>query len=110
MLWAIVIAYFSLTSVPTSIPHSFFGWDKFHHLCGYAVFTVAGGWAMGLTSRAFSYSFLLAVTYGGLMELAQGVLTNNRTPDWLDFLANLTGATIVMIFATCVRILRTRNQ
>lgn len=100
--WAAAIAWLSLTPSPPSLAQPFLGWDKFQHASAYAILTLAGGLALGGTSRAFGGSFVLALIYGGGMELLQGALTSNRNPDWLDFLANLTGAVVTLLIALCV--------
>jgi len=99
---AAVIAWLSLTPSPPSIAHPFLGWDKLQHASAYAMLTLAGGWALGGTGRAFGGSLILALIYGGGMELLQGALTSNRAADWLDFLADLTGATVTALIAICV--------
>jgi VanZ family protein len=96
---ASAIAWLSLTPSPPSIAHPFLGWDKFQHASAYAILTLTGGWALGGTCRDFGRALILALIYGGGMELAQGALTRNRTADWLDFLANLTGAATVVLIA-----------
>ena len=100
--WAAAIAWLSLTPSPPSLADPFLGWDKFQHASAYAILTLTGGWALGGTTRAFGGSFVLALVYGGGMELLQGALTRNRAPDWLDFLANLTGAAVTLLIALYV--------
>lgn len=98
--WGVAIAWLSLTPSPPKLHSPLIGWDKFQHATAYTVLTFMGGWAFGRTRRAFAGAFILAVLYGGAMELAQGFLTVNRTADWLDELANLTGAGVTVVLAT----------
>lgn len=102
IVWAIAIAWLSLTPSPPTINHSFLGWDKFQHAAAYAILTLSGGWAFGATTRAFGRCLILVLIYGGSIELAQGYLTRNRTADWLDFLANLIGAVAVVLIAVFI--------
>ena len=41
--------------------------------------------------------FLIAVAYGGLIELYQGYLLTDRVADWIDFTANVIGALIGVV-------------
>lgn len=53
----------------------------------------------------------LAVLFGMLIELLQGVLTSYRQPDWFDILANTTGVLLaVIIFLFFERSLKRLNS
>ncbi len=97
--WGAAIAWLSLTPAPPKLQSPLIGWDKFQHASAYAVLTLFAGYAFGRTRRTFLGAFLLAICYGGIMELAQGYLTANRTADWLDELANLTGSGVTAVLA-----------
>ncbi len=65
--------------------------DKITHFIAYGV--LAGGAGLG-GMRVFSRRWLIVpglILWSGLLELLQG-LTQNRSPDWLDMLANSAGA------------------
>ena len=98
-VWGATIAWLSLTPSPPVLRQPLLGWDKFQHASAYALLTLLGGWAFGGTRRAFCGLFLLALVYGGSLELAQGYLTSYRSADWLDWVANLTGAGVVTLIA-----------
>ena len=97
--WGSSIAWLSLTPSPPSLHSPLLGWDKFQHASAYALLTFTGGWAFGRTRRAFVGAFFLAILYGGAMELFQGYFTGNRSADWLDELANLTGSGVAAALA-----------
>lgn len=97
--WGVAIAWLSLTPSPPLLHQPLLGWDKFQHASAYAILTVAGGRAFGGTRRAFGGAFFIALVYGGSIELAQGYLTSNRSADWLDFVANMTGAGVVALIS-----------
>lgn len=42
--------------------------------------------------------FGASAAFGMLIEVLQGVLTNYREPEWLDILANVTGALLACLF------------
>ena len=42
-------------------------------------------------ARAKSVAFTIAIAYGALLEVGQGWLMQDRTPDFFDFLANVLG-------------------
>ena len=99
--WTVFITLLSLfsfkgDSLPSvDIPHL----DKAVHFTFYFVFTFLG--CLGYRElksknttikRAVFVSILIAVIYGMVIEVLQGVATAHRDPDVLDFLANSVGA------------------
>jgi VanZ family protein len=71
--------------------------DKWQHLVGYAVLTL---WFCGLVERRHHWRLLLAcIAYGGVMEILQGTLTTGRQADWLDVVANGSGALMAVMVA-----------
>ena len=72
--------------------------DKIGHAIAYCGFTIiwfawcffseklAKSWSQGLL-----YGAIFAFVWGLLMELAQGMLTDYRMPEYLDVMANTTG-------------------
>ena len=92
----LVISWLSLTPAPPEIEGDFFGWDKLQHAAAYGVFTLLAGWAFGIFSiglkRRWRMAVVGAVTFGGLLEIAQGVFTTARTAEWGDLLADMVGA------------------
>lgn len=99
---ALLIAYLSL-SPADGLPEV--RWtDKISHFIAYAGFgaplAVALGRSRWLTAVAF------ATAYGALMELAQGTLTAERTPDLFDAIANTLGACAGVGFACALLVLK----
>lgn len=92
----LVISWLSLTPTPPEIPGDFFGWDKLQHAGAYGIFALLASWAFGTFSldwkRSWRLAVLAAVTFGGMLEIAQGVLTTWRSAEWGDLLADLLGA------------------
>jgi VanZ family protein len=41
--------------------------------------------------------FILAVIYGGLLEIMQAKLFSNRSADWQDFVANSVGCFVALL-------------
>ena len=64
--------------------------DKLGHFIGYL--TVAMLLALGWRQAPLWLLWLVATVSGGLAELAQGMLTTTRSMEWLDLLANVSGA------------------
>lgn len=108
MLWALVILV--LCGMPgKSIPHISFlellSFDKFVHACIFFTFFVLTVRGFSLQSRFLSLqqspkliAFIICVTYGGLMEVMQGTLFQDRSADVLDFIANSFGCTMGIVF------------
>ena len=64
--------------------------DKLVHFIFYFVFVVL--WCFGLHKTDKIKILLIAVVYGIIIEILQYVLTENRTADFYDVLANSSGA------------------
>ncbi|MEO0038387.1 MAG: hypothetical protein RIQ59_1598 [Bacteroidota bacterium] len=69
--------------------------DKYVHFLFYFVFVIVWFLFLDRTKYAKSVKLLaliLAITFGVLMEICQGLFTTTRTPDVYDVLANSIGA------------------
>ena len=65
------------------------GWDKANHCIGYFLLTT---WFTGVARRSrYLIVGVLLIAFGGSMEIAQGLMHEGRTADWLDVLANSIG-------------------
>ena len=74
--------------------------DKLVHICMYGGLCILL-WFEYLSCHRTINSFrmligaiLLPVTFSGMIELAQAYATENRSGDWLDFIANISGIII----------------
>jgi VanZ family protein len=94
--YVILLCWLSLTPSPPVIEDDFFGWDKVQHAGAYGVFTLLAGWACGTfpldRKRCWLCAVVVAITFGGVLEIVQGVFTATRTAEWGDLLADLVGA------------------
>ena len=100
-LWMIVVM--GLYSIPGSDLESMSFWqamslDKLAHLICFAILslTMAAGFRRqnlfgGLNSHPFRYAILIGVIYGGVLELIQGAVFEERHSDVYDFVANSLG-------------------
>ena len=71
--------------------------DKAMHFSGYCILAL---WFAGVARRSRYFAvgaFLIA--FGGSLEIAQGLMHEGRTADWLDFLANSLGITTGLVVA-----------
>ena len=67
------------------------GWDKANHATGYFLLTT---WFTGVARRnRYLVVGVLLIGFGGALEIAQGMMHEGRSADWLDFLANSLGVT-----------------
>jgi len=67
-------------------------WDKANHCIGYFLLTT---WFTGVSRRSrYLLVGALLIAFGGALEIAQGLMHEGRTADWLDFLANSLGVTV----------------
>lgn len=101
-LWAVAIMWMSLSPHPPK-PPQVLSWDKLQHATAYGVLTFLAGWAFApyfpKLRRGWLWAVCFAVAFGVAMELAQGLLSDVRTADPLDALANACGAAAVFVLA-----------
>lgn len=103
--WTLFITYACLTAaanVPKvawlNIQHK----DKIVHFTFYLVFTLL--WVLDLIkAKRFSPKkarivvFIIAVLFGIIIEICQGLFTKERSPDALDVLANTSGSAAAIL-------------
>ncbi len=94
IFWTIVITTLSLITIGNigeSIAIS--NKDKYVHFLFYFVFTIL--WILYFKYKQFDnlkIVLLIAIFYGILMEIFQGIFTTTRHPDVYDVIANSLGA------------------
>lgn len=100
LTWAIIIAIASLAHITPPdalkdklIPHS----DKIIHIGIYAIFSFLLLWD-NKKSKAINLRLLLAFLYGALMEILQYLLTDYRSMEFDDVIANTIGVFIGLFF------------
>ena len=99
MIAAVVVV--SLIPPPSLPPVAFDGIDKVEHVVGYFVLSAMGCALFArMPTRARIAAALVALGVG--LEIAQGQLTANRTPDVLDAVANAIGV-VLGLMATPLR-------
>lgn len=118
LLLVVVIFYLSLMDVPEVELADVRFIDKWVHFLMYGSLTSmlyieklyslhkakALPLTKGVTMRHLTYFTLLPALMGGLIELLQAYCTNgNRSGDWLDFLANATGALIITTIVIVIK-------
>lgn len=91
-------SFVSLDSVQV-MPEQFS--DKFVHTFTYCLLAIS--WLMGFKQKAqeLKYSVLISgivFFYGIIIEVLQGVITNNRQSDLYDIFANLAGIVLSFVF------------
>jgi len=94
-VWGGTILVLSLIPSPPHICNRFLSWDKFQHASAYAVFTLFGYLAFTrLTDHKWRIiaAMVVAVVFGAVMEVAQGLFTAFRQADYRDVVANTFGA------------------
>lgn len=108
MLWALIILI--LCGMPgKDIPHISFlellSFDKFVHAGIFFVLillmirglTIQSKYP-SLNEKAKYFSFFISVTYGGLLEIMQATLFEERSADLYDFIANSFGCMLGYYF------------
>ncbi len=100
----VLIAYLSLTTME-GIPIEMDNKDKFLH--GLAYFTLAFFWLFAVKKSQFSILargivVFLVISYGILIEYAQGTFTDYRMFDLMDVVANTIGTVLAIVFFTVI--------
>ena len=90
---AIALAIIGLSLSPLAQLPDVPGSDKTHHVIAYAVLAIPTAIAM---PRKVWMIALLYICLGGVIELIQPYV--NRYGEWLDFIANMTGVLIGLVF------------
>ena len=105
--WAFLVL--CLYAIPGSEIRSITFWDllaadKFAHALVFMILVTIMRVGMrrqsvfpGLIHRSKWLSVLIAIAYGGILEILQGVFFIDRTPDILDFVANTIGALLGLL-------------
>lgn len=105
VVWTLFITYACLTTA-ANIPKvewlNFENKDKLVHFTFYFVFTFL--WVLDLyKSKRFTpkkarvFVFIIAVVFGIIIEICQGMFTAERSPDVLDVLANTSGSATAIL-------------
>ncbi len=94
-LWLCLITMGSLLPAPSAPVTDFSAADKIVHGCAYGILTLLASWYVArhrpLTTPVWLLLVAGVIVYGGLVELAQGAFTRERTPEFADFAANAFG-------------------
>ena len=104
----VIVAFLSLTSIPKlDLGLKLKSGDKYLHTLAY--FTLSSVWYFALHEKLKNVRFKIIVIaslifYGIILEALQGGLTNYRTADFMDVLANIVGIVIAtLIFDKIMR-------
>lgn len=106
LLWTCLVTVLSLVTIGNignsiPIPNK----DKYVHFTFYFVFVVV--WSLfakrtNMTKKIKWIVLFSAIGYGILMEICQGIISTNRSPDIMDVFANSIGAITGLIFITII--------
>lgn len=100
VLWTCITIWLSLISARTATSikiWEFPGVDKLAHLGFYTVFCFL--WSMGLREKSDlkNIPIFFSISFGVLMEICQFYLSNGRSFELFDILANIIGSILGMI-------------
>lgn len=106
LLWTCIVTVLSLVTIGNignsiPIPNK----DKYVHFAFYFIFVVV--WFLfakrtKITKKVKWIVLFSSIGYGILMEICQGIITANRSPDVMDVFANSIGAITGLIFITII--------
>ena len=110
-----LIACLSLVPNPPQMP-SLLGWDKLQHAGAYGLLSLLIAQTLSSLPRlqpgnAWWCAALVAVCYGGLMEILQLLMHMGRTAEWWDLAADTLGVIICCVLfrqAAVIKSLRNR--
>lgn len=105
LLWAVLIlvaSSFPGKNIPDFSLWDFLGVDKIVHAFLYGIFTwlllIFFTHADNPVSYKFFLSLFIGAAYGGVLELYQHYLLPDRSGDWMDFIADVTGCILALFF------------
>lgn len=97
LFWTFIVTYLSLATIDSQLGNEIqlTNKDKIVHFVFYFLFVIL--WSFYADFRKNSFNplpkiLLIAILYGILMEVFQGVFTTHRTADVFDVFANSLGA------------------
>jgi VanZ family protein len=88
-IWLLVLVIVVGSLIPDSGPPSVAGSDKVEHVVAYFMLSVLGAAVVARDGLIRVMARTLAL--GVALEVAQGLLTDTRSADWADVLANAAG-------------------
>lgn len=95
------IIYGTLFPVDYNVPQSFMGLDKIVHFLMFAAWTFFYGLVRFLKDKFTLYPvFLVGSLFGLVIEVLQHLLPTGRSPEFLDFVADITGtgAAVMLLY------------
>lgn len=115
IIWALFIAF--LCGLPgKDIPHISFlellSFDKFVHASVFLVLVILIYRATRKTSNrknAMVYALCLSIPYGGILEIMQQELFEDRTADLFDFIANTIGCLVAWTYISLKNSIRVKK-
>ena len=97
-LFCLFILSASLITSPSNMPQNHF--DKVMHLGVYGLLAFVTSLAWPRLSKL--KIGLACLSYGGILEIAQGALSTGRVASFWDFVANGVGAVIALLFVMVI--------
>jgi VanZ family protein len=99
LLWVGCLLWLSLAPNPPTPPSALLSWDKFQHAVAYALLTLLAGHFISQCRPVMRHpwlcALLVAVAFGGTIEILQGALTEARHAEWGDLVADAAGGIAV---------------
>ena len=95
--WTLIVTYLSLATIDSQLGNEIHikNKDKIVHFVFYFLFVFLWSFYANfkkITPNPFKKIILIAIFYGIMMEIFQGVFTTDRTADIFDVVANSLGA------------------
>jgi hypothetical protein len=115
VIWALFIAF--LCGLPgKDIPHISFlellSFDKFVHASVFLILVLLIQNAISKTpnkKNALAYALCFSIPYGGVLEILQQELFEDRTADLFDFIANTVGCFMAWAYVSIKRSLYSKQ-
>ena len=103
-LWALIILGMCSTPgrfIPTTSWLEILSFDKWVHASVFFILVSLFALAVIMHGQKLYLIFvacILAIVYGGLLEIMQAKVFSERSGDWLDFIANSFGCLMALLF------------
>lgn len=105
--YSLVLAVLSLITISDKLP-SVKNSDKLYHAIAYFIFMLLWYFTVRLRFKfqkniALLVAFIGAISFGIVIEVLQGVLTQNRQSDVNDVVANTIGAILALLMLILIK-------
>ncbi len=105
--YSLALAILSLININGKLP-PIKNSDKLYHAIAYFIFTGLWYFTFYFTfefkkNKALAFAFIASASFGIIIEILQGILTENRESDVYDVIANTVGTILALLMMIIIK-------